>query len=177
LLDFLDLLPGDVRLRLEDLVLTSSAAVALLVSTAPTAACPRCGTESDRLHSRYRRTVADLPCQDRPLILRLVVRRSRCGQSDCPQSVFCERLAGLLKANARSTLRLAGAHRSIGFALGGETGHRLAAELDMPTSADTLLRRVKEALGDFGPPPRYIGVDDWAVRKGAALRDDRDRPK
>src|SRR5207248_3783346 len=36
----------------------------------------------------------------------------------------------------------------------------------MPTSPDTLLRRVKQ-LGDVpGPPPRVVGVDDWAWRKG-----------
>src|SRR5262249_35662533 len=34
-----------------------------------------------------------------------------------------------------------------------------------PTSPDTLLRRVKSALDEPAPPPRYIGVDDWAIRK------------
>jgi hypothetical protein len=35
-------------LRLEDLVLTPTTAVALLVAEARTAACPRCGTPSSR---------------------------------------------------------------------------------------------------------------------------------
>lgn len=97
-------------LRLDALFLTATAEVALLVSTAATAVCPRCGTASDRLHSRYRRTVADLPYQGRPLALRLVVQRIRCSQANCPQSVFCERLSDLLGAHARSTGRLTGAH-------------------------------------------------------------------
>jgi len=161
-----DLRADGAALRLDDLFLTPTAAVALLVSTAATAVCPSCGTASDRLHSRYRRTVADLPGHGRPLALRLVVRRFRCSQADCPQSIFCERLPGLLDAHARSTSRLTEAHRAIGFALGGEAGHRLAEHLDMPTSADTLLRRVKDAPDEPAPPPRYVGIDDWALRRG-----------
>jgi transposase len=159
-------LPGCPGLRIDDLVLTPTTAVALVASTAPAADCPRCGTPTHRRHSHYRRTVADLPCQDRPVALRLVVRRFRCARPDCPQAIFCERLPGLLEPHARSTTRLAGAHRAIGFALGGEAGSRLADRLDMPTSPDTLLRRLQNAPGEVDPPPRYVGVDDWAMRKG-----------
>jgi transposase len=162
----LTLIPGCPGLRLDDLLVTPDVAVALIASTAPTADCPRCGTTSRRLHSHYRRTVADLPCQDRMVALRLVVRRFRCALPDCPQAIFCERLAGLLETHARSTTRLAGAHRAIGFALGGEAGSRLAGCLDMPTSPDTLLRRVKHSPDEVDPPPHYVGVDDWVVRKG-----------
>jgi transposase len=161
----LDLL-ADSGLRLDDLVLTPNAAVALLASTAASAVCPRCGTPSVRVHSRYRRLVADLPCRDRPLALRLLVRHFRCAKPDCPQAIFCERLPGLAGAHARSTHRLDGAHRAIGFALGGEAGSRLADRLEMPTSPDTLLRRVKDYQGAPPAPPRVIGVDDWALRKG-----------
>jgi transposase len=72
----------------------------------------------------------------------------------------------LLEAHARCTARLTDAHRAIGFALGGEAGARLADHLAMPTSRDTLLRRVQGAPDEPAPPPRFIGVDDWAVRKG-----------
>jgi transposase len=159
------LLP-DATLRLDDFVLTSNTAVALLVATAPAAPCPRCGTLSDRVHSHYRRTVGDLPCQDRPVVLRLLVRRFRCVDAACSQTIFCERLPTLLRAHARATVRLMDAHRAIGFSLGGEAGARLAERLDMPTSPDTLLRRVKDSPAEEVPAPRYVGVDDWAIRKG-----------
>jgi transposase len=161
----LDLFPG-AGLRLDDLVLTPNTAVALLSATAASAPCPRCGTPSNRVHSRYRRTTADLPCQGRPVALRLVVRRFRCIQPGCPQAIFCERLPALLDARARATARLTDAHRALGFALGGEAGSRLAERLDMPTSPDTLLRRVKGYPDEPAPPPRYVGIDDWAFRKG-----------
>jgi transposase len=160
-----DLFAG-AELRLDDLVLTPTTAVALLVAKAPMAACPCCGTPSDRIHSRYRRTVADLALRDRPVALRLVVRKFRCTQPDCPQAIFCERLPHWLEPRARSTTRLTDAHRAVGFALGGEAGARLATCLAMPTSPDTLLRRIKDAVVEPSSLPRYVGVDDWAVRKG-----------
>ena len=61
---------------------------------------------------------------------------------------------------------LAQSHRSIGLALGGEAGARLAAALSVPTSPDTILRRVKMESAEPSPPPRYVGIDDWACRKG-----------
>jgi transposase len=61
---------------------------------------------------------------------------------------------------------LTNAHRVIGFALGGEAGIRLAEHLHMPTSPDTLLRRVKNSPDEPAPPPRYVGIDDWAFREG-----------
>jgi transposase len=162
----LDTLPQCSGLRLDDLFLTPTIAVALLVSSSPTATCPRCGMPSDRIHSHYRRTVADLPCHDRPIALRLRVRRFRCTNPTCPRRIFCERLPGLLTAHARSTDRLSAAHHAIGLALGGEAGSRLAQHLDMPTSPDTLLRRIKSTPDEPASPPRYVGVDDWAIRKG-----------
>ena len=164
------LLPADLfagaGLRLDDLVVTPTTAVVLLVATTPTAPCPRCGTATGRVHGRYRRTVADLALRDRPVALRLLVRKFRCTNPDCTQAIFCERLPQLLEPRARTTARLAAAHRDIGFALGGEAGARLAQRLAMPTSPDTLLRRVKEAPAEVAAAPRFVGIDDWAIRKG-----------
>jgi transposase len=153
-------------LRVTQTVTTSSVLVLALVSTADAAACPRCGRPSHRVHSHYHRTVADLPGQDFPVVIRLTVRRFRCATAGCPTTIFCERVPQLLGAYARTTARLADAHRLIGFALGGEAGARLAEDLAMPTSPDTLLRRVKQHEGEPEPPPRFVGVDDWALRKG-----------
>jgi len=162
----LDPLPGSLGLRFDDLVLTADFAVAHFTAVAASAACPCCGSPSDRVHSHYRRTVADLPCQERRLALRLRLRRFRCTKTDCPRVVFCERLPGLLAAHARSTDRLTDSQRAVGFALGGEAGARFAGRLDLPASPDTLLRRVKETADEPAPAPRYVGVDDWAIRKG-----------
>jgi transposase len=62
---------------------------------------------------------------------------------------------------------LAEAHRTIGLALGGEPGSRVARHLAMPTSPDTLLRRVRAIPAQPIPTPRVLGVDDFAFRKGS----------
>ena len=57
-------------------------------------------------------------------------------------------------------------HRAIALTLGGEPGSRLASKLGMPTSPDTLLRRIRQTATQDAPTPRVLGVDDWAIRKG-----------
>ena len=54
----------------------------------------------------------------------------------------------------------------VGFALGGEAGARLARCLGMPTSPDTLLRLIRAAPLPEPAPPRVIGLDDWAYKRG-----------
>jgi transposase len=69
-------------------------------------------------------------------------------------------------SKARRTVRLREAQTSIGLALGGEPGSRLAGKLAMPVSGDTLLRLVRAAGAEPITPPRVLGVDDWAWRRG-----------
>ena len=59
---------------------------------AATAACPDCGTMSSHLHSRYERTLGDLPWQGRPVVLRIQARRFRCLCLACSRQTFAERL-------------------------------------------------------------------------------------
>ncbi|MBA4191423.1 MAG: hypothetical protein C0467_25870 [Planctomycetaceae bacterium] len=126
-----------------DLVLTPNLIAVALTPTEPNALCPVCGQPSDDVHSRYRRLLADLPICGRQLALILSLRRFFCLNAGCRRHIFCERIPALAAAHARSTTRVAHLHRTLGFALGGEPGSRLAAELAVPTSADTILRRVK----------------------------------
>src|SRR5262245_26276728 len=159
-------LPDHPDLRIDHVTLGPSTVIVDVAVTAPTADCPCCGQPSDRIHSRYVRTVRDLPWQGRTVTLRLTVRKFLCRHSDCARAVFCERLPELLSAHARATDRQTDTHRLLGFAPGGEPGARVAKQLAMPTSPDTLLRRVKDDPGEPAPTPRVVGVDDWALRKG-----------
>jgi transposase len=106
-----------------------------------------------------------LPWQGRILCLHLRVRRFRCTNRDCRRRIFAERLA-LTQPKARRTLRLREIQQQIGLALGGEPGSRLAGRLAMPVSGDTLLRLIRASGGEIASPPRIIGVDDWAWRRG-----------
>jgi transposase len=100
------------------------------------------------------------------MILHVTVRRFSCRTPDCPRTIFAESINDIAPSRARTTSDLTDAHVAIGFAAGGEPGSRLAKSLGMPTSPDTLLRRVLAVAHEPGPPPRYIGIDDWACKKG-----------
>src|SRR5262245_48809864 len=128
--------------------------------------CPQCGEFSTRVHSRYTRTLADLPWQGRAIRIELRVRRFFCLAAACPRQTFAERLPEVAAVSARTTARLRETHQLIGQALGGEAGARLAAPLGLPTSPDTLLRRVRRAPLSRQPAVRVLGVDDWAWKKG-----------
>ena len=53
--------------------------------------CPSCGAASRRVHSHYRRHVADLPLVGRSVQLVLVARRFRCDAVLCGRQIFTER--------------------------------------------------------------------------------------
>ena len=152
--------------RLDHCLFEPTSISVLLHFTEPTASCPLCGSDAKRVHSRYRRQIADLPCLGVVVRLQVTVRRFFCPRSECPRRIFAERLPGFIRPYARTTDRLRHAHSVIGFALGGEAGSRLTILLSMATSPDTLLRRIKRFKDDSDPPPRFVGIDDWAWRKG-----------
>jgi transposase len=130
------------------------------------AACPLCQQTSERVHGNYVRTVADLPCAGRRVILALTVRKFVCSAPTCPRQIFTERLPDLVPSYARMTNRLREALVALGLATSSEVSERLAPKLGMLVSAPTLLRRLRAVAC---PPPtsvRILGVDDWAWKKG-----------
>src|ERR1041384_5013174 len=88
-------------------------------STQSCPCCPLCGTPALRVHSRYTRTVADLPCSGQQVRLLIEVRRCFCELSTCPRKIFVERLAPFVEPWARVTRRLYQIVQIIGLATGG----------------------------------------------------------
>lgn len=98
--------------------------------------------------------------------LELHARRFRCENLLCVTSIFCERLPSVVAHYARKTVRLNAALELIGFAMGGEAGARLARELGLIVSPNTLLRRLRQTSLEGAATSRVIGVDDFAFRRG-----------
>jgi transposase len=96
----------------------------------------------------------------------LQTRRFFCSSQSCSRRIFTERLPKTAARYARRTTRLNEALQSVGLALGGEAGARLAARLGMAVSGDTLLRRIRQLTVADKPAPRVLGVDDWAWKRG-----------
>lgn len=69
----------------------ANAVVVTAKAVSPSRSCPRCGTTSSRIHSRYVRTVCDLPCSGRRVELRVTARRFFCTARHCRQKIFAER--------------------------------------------------------------------------------------
>lgn len=160
----LPLIPTDLSV---ERVRPSPDRVTILAVPKPTSgACPACGHASARVHSHYTRRLADLPWQGCVVALEVRVRRFRCPVPACPRRIFAERLPGAAKPRHRRTDRLADIQRAIAHGMGGEPGSRLAARLAMPVSGDTLLRLIRASPVEPAPPPRIIGIDDWAWRRG-----------
>src|SRR5579859_1284451 len=76
---------------------TSDEAGALIMvrAMAVVNACPGCGTQSGRVHSRYRRHLADLPIAGRPVRVVVLARRFYCNAVLCGRRVFTERFGQL----------------------------------------------------------------------------------
>jgi transposase len=153
-------------LHVETLLLDEAGLTILASSAATAAPCPLCGERSERVHSRYARTLADLPWARMAVTLRVSVRKFFCANPTCPRRIFAERLTGIAPAHARRTDRQRAALTAIAFADGGEAGARLAAALGYLVSPDTLLRLIRGAPEAAAPTPTVLGVDDWAIHRG-----------
>jgi transposase len=135
-------------------------------TSASTARCPACGKRSARVHSRYTRTLADLPWQGVPVNVHLRVRRFFCNEAACDRAIFAERLPGIAAHYARRTERLDGWFTHVSFALGGEAGSRLLKDLGVVVSGDTLLHHIRSLRFGDHETPRVLSVDDFAFRRG-----------
>lgn len=159
-------LPDATCLRFEGYAIEKKVLVFTLATTQAEAVCPYCGTRSQRVHDRYRRKPADLPCFGFAVRLDLIVRRFFCENHVCAYTTFAERLPTVIAPYARRTNRLAEVQQNVAYEVGGELGERLFTLLQMNISADTALRLIRGLEERVVHTPRVLGVDDWALSKG-----------
>ena len=134
---------------------------------APSAACPCCARLSERVHSRYPRTLMDLPWQGNAVRIVLSVRKFFCDNRECERRIFAERFLAVAARYARRTARLAEALRELAYLAGGEAAARIARAFGLVVSPDALLEGLKKAPPSVSlSTPRALGIDDFAFRKG-----------
>src|SRR5207248_6329835 len=121
---------------------------------------------SDAVHCQYRRTVHDVPCGGRSVVLQLRVRKFACWTATCPRKVFAERLPDLVQPWARLSNRLLEELKAIGLAASAQVSERLAPRLGMQVKASTLLRYLRTIPPPSDAPVRVLGLDDFAMRRG-----------
>jgi transposase len=162
------LLPDAEEVVLDSLRTVGRDSLCMVLRTAGTSArCPRCSKSTYRVHSHYRRTIADLPWEGIPVRIELRARRFFCDRTDCEQRIFTERLPHTVARHGRRTRRLGESLGRIVMALGGAAGSRLAWQLGILASGSTLLRQIRRTHKcSTTRSPRVLGIDDWAWRKG-----------
>jgi transposase len=104
--------------------------------------CPMCGGDCSRVHSQYRRRLADLPAAGVRIALILRTRRFFCDAAACERRIFAERFE-TAEPRARRTSRLDDAVPCLAIALGGGPVASLSRRLNVEVSNDTLLRMVR----------------------------------
>jgi transposase len=110
------------HLLVEDVLIEDQVLTLLITSTLPEMPCPDCRQPSSRVHSRYTRTLADLPCQERAVRLLIQVRRFFCDGPACTRKTFAEAFDGVAPKYARRTSRQAESLRSIAYAAFRQSG-------------------------------------------------------
>lgn len=140
--------------------------VITVASTKSAPCCPLCGGAARRVHSRYTRRVADLPCGGQPIRLFLQVRKCFCEEGACPRKIFVERLTPFIDPHGRVTRRLFQVVQIIGLATGGRLGVRVTDRIGIQTSRQTIIRRILALPTEPAGQVIELGVDDFSFRRG-----------
>ena len=129
-------------------------------------ACPRCGTQTVRVHGYHERTAADVPVDGRRVLVRVRVRRMRCPVLDCKVQTFREQVPGVLDRYQRRISRLTAQLSAVARELAGRASARLLPALGIVASRHTALRVLLKIPLPQVTVPRVLGIDDFALRRG-----------
>lgn len=130
------------------------------------AVCPYCGKVSSKVHSRYIRTITDLPILGKTCILHVKVRKFFCGNDGCSHKTFSEQPGNELFRYRRRTRRCELQVMRAGITCSSIKASRLLKYAGIHLCNTTILRDIhRTSLPDY-KDARRIGVDDWAFRKG-----------
>lgn len=130
-------------------------------------ACPICRKRSNRIHSRYLRTLLDLPISGHLARVKLKARKYFCDNAVCPRKVFTERFDYEIRPYYRRMVRSNDLLVRMALELGGNTGAAISRYVGIPVSPSTILRVINRVnIQPRTSTSGIIGVDDWAFKKG-----------
>jgi transposase len=121
--------PTSFQLNAWQLDATATLVTLYVTSTQQVVPCPGGAVFTPRVHSRYTRTLADLPWGVARVRWQLRVRQFVCANAQCRRWICTERLPDVVAPWARRTRRLAAWLIAMGLALGGAAGVRLSQRL------------------------------------------------
>lgn len=140
-------------------------------STHHAAKCPYCGRRSSHLHSRYERTVDDIPVHGLRVILSVEVSRYRCMNPKCSHSTFVEQCPGVTEKYQRRTPDQRRQLQKILGLVASTVGSRQCSSMGIDISPSTALRIVRGIHCEIDYSSyRHLCIDDFATRKGREYR-------
>jgi transposase len=162
------LLPAPDALSLDAITVQAGIIVFQAHTTKEGAPCPECHCRSERVHSRYQRTLQDLPWQGNTVRFVLTVRRFFCGNGVCPRKIFAEPVDKVAMRYRRKTTRLEDVLLQLTWRLGAAGAAQIARLIGLLLSSDAVLYRFKKSAPAQArvEAPEVLGIDDFAFRRG-----------
>lgn len=107
------------------------------------AICPCCGKKSNNIHSRYIRTIKDLPIQESKVILKLQAKLFFCKNSKCSNNTFSEQF-DFIEGHSRMTTRLKNRIIDTSKTMSARASKTIVNKGIANISDDTILRLIKK---------------------------------
>jgi transposase len=117
------------------------------------------------IHSKYQRSLKDIPCFAHKTLLQLTLHKFYCRNSQCPQKIFTERFNEAIAPYKRMTNRLSELISSLVLQLSGRCAECFCRLLHIEISDTTLARMLHQKPLPEMKTLKVLGVDDWAVKK------------
>lgn len=144
----------------------SGAITVEVVGKGHSSCCPLCGSESERVHSRYERRLKDLPLGEYAVELCWRAQKYFCDNANCQRKIYAERLPALVGERSRRTRRFEQRLIDLVLAVGGAGGERLSQKLGYRVSDSSLLYLLLQPPLPACQGVTALGVDDFAFRQG-----------
>lgn len=134
-------------------------------SVKKTCGCPNCGKISKLIHSKYKRSLSDLPISEYKVRLNLIAHKFYCNNIDCDKKVFTERFNSFVNCYSRITNRLKSIIEKLSFVISSETAAKIISSVYMKISSNSIIRIIRKADIVISTNYEHIGIDDWAFKK------------
>ena len=130
------------------------------------ATCPYCSHQSDKIHSRYIRTLFDLPAFGKVIHLRFHARKFFCLNDNCRKKTFAEQPGNEIFRYRRRTRRCEVCVHRHALCMPSQQCSALLKGSGINVSGPTVLRDLHRMDIPDSREVRRIGIDDWSFRKG-----------
>ena len=128
--------------------------------------CPYCGHVSSKCHSKYTRTLCDLPILEYKVKIIFHIRKIFCLNQECAKKTFAERPCEEIQPYQKNTQRLKKKIISLAGSMSSNLAQKHLQLFDRDISSSTILRYLHQVEVPKQENVTKIGVDDWAKRKG-----------